>query len=214
MKMNRQIALGMSLFLLGCGGGEKSKSSREFQVLSDRVSSIASTNVVSGRKCVDLFTDVCTGISTLTNQDERITLLRNLSQAMQKDPTAYCSERERDEIVNAFLHPHEYMAYHLLKAGASEQEVGDFIIEEFKRFRTLCHPFGEYDPVAQGDTVIRDERQRMAKNLDWQWRNDAGFFERVSIRTIFHSAPSGAKERFLQRWHDEFGCFDSSHKGK
>ena len=214
MKMSRLMVPGVLLFLLGCSGGEKCTLSREYQVLSNRVSSIASTNVVSGRKFVDLFTDVCTSISTLTNQDERIALLRDLSQAMQKDPAAYYSDRDRDEVVSAFLQPHEYMAYHLVKAGASEQEVGDFIIDEFKRFRTLCHPFGECNSVTHGDPVIRDKHQRMAKNLDWQWRNDAGFFERVSIRTIFHSMPPEVRTRFLQRWHDEFGCFDSSHKGE
>lgn len=206
------LLVAFALTLCGCGPGRENDShSLEYQVALSGVSEIACTNVVSDRKFKARFFDVCGKISGLTNQNERVELFRRLSQAMRRSPSLAYSERDRLDLAYAFMLPHEYISYNLLKSGVPEQEVEDFIINEFKIFRQLCHPTEVQMLGGEGDSRARQPHARFLSDLDACWRNDMGFFERNSIRTIFDSTSPGAKERFLKRWHDEFGCFDPGH---
>ena len=189
----------------GCNREGKNMPEQEaFRRVSAMISDIACTNNISGRKFKDFFFKVDSDISGMTNLEMKCQLTRSLSQAVKRKPDGEYSDAERVEMADAFLLPHVSAACRLFEVGASEAEVVNYILGEFRNFRRLCHPF----------SAEVSKENRLARDLDWYWKNGACFFERNCISTIFQNAAAGATERFLQRWHDEFGCFDYSHKGK
>lgn len=192
-------------YSFGCSrDGGNMQELEEFRRVSAMISDIACTNNISARKFKDLFFQVDSDISGMTNLEMKCQLTRSLSQAVKRKPDREYSDAERVEMADAFLLPHVSAACRLFEVGASEAEVVSYILDEFRNFRSFCHPYSA--------EVLKENRH--ARDLDWYWKNGACFFERNCVSTIFQNAAVGAAERFLHRWHDEFGCFDPSHKEK
>ena len=216
MSLAKILLVALSLgYFCGCGSDAKEEYvSDECRALSRQISENVSAKLIPDEKFSAKVISICTDIGSLTNREEKVLLLRSISHALKRDPDAPYTDRERDDLTRAFLAPHENIAYHMVEAGFDLPEGEDFLLGEFRKFRKLCHPSSEATGNQSTDQVAIRQREHMIKNLDWQWRNTASFFERISIRTIFYSASPETRARFLQRWHEEFGCFDSKHKGE
>lgn len=210
------IQIFIALIICGCSGcsREGNDATPLHAALEERIATIPSLRRLSGNRARKAVTEICSTISTLTNKPDRIKLLKKLSEGVSRVSVSDFSDEEKVSAEHSFWAPTECVAYHMMESGFSEAEVGEFVLKGMRDYREICFSIGDLPPPSTEDSVETRERRLLSRGLRAAWTNDMGFFERNSIGTIFYSASPEARARFLQRWHDEFGCFDSCHKGK
>lgn len=150
-------------------------------------------------------------IMSMTAADDRLAYYRMLAREITLFDFGKFSQRDREVMSDRYVSPLYGLAKCLAQGGASEQEVGDFVMKWFSRFKELCFPVGvkEYSESDYSDDA---RRQRMLRRgLRLQWDNDTSVWEHVYIPHVFDRYSQESTKRFLVRWHEEFGCHDKRH---
>ena len=218
MKKTYALTVQVLLAIFSCGCSDRSHEKYDtlsrHVALEERIATIPSLRRVSGNRTRKLVSEICHSISGVTNKSDRIMLLKKLSETVSNVRVSDFSDGEKESAEHSFWVPTECVAYYMMESGFSEAEVGEFVLKGMRDYREICFSIGDPPPPSTEDSVETGERRLLSRGLRAAWTNDMAFFERNSIRTIFRSASPEVRARFLRRWHDEFGCFDSSHKVK
>ena len=198
--------LGIFSFLLfsGCGGEVDGRIPEGIgrRQRTDRV--IASLALRQGLVLRDQIRTIHNTMQSVTNRSARLKVFRDVSEAVGSIDFADFSPEEKEGMAQNFFLVYEAVAFGLFQNGAVESEVGDFIVDGFRKYRKMCFSFGDENDRTDGVGNTARERRRMARGMRLAWENDAGLFEQHCIRNIFHGHPDAAR-RFRERWLGEFG---------
>lgn len=214
--MNRMLLLTVCLLVMGAtmltvllhGWSPLRQTVPEPVEIAAEIEGLASDDAARcGRSLRISVRRLCGRIESVSNRVEEIGLLRLLASTVLSLRPYDGTATERESMSHEYWQVVESVAYRLARGGASEGEVGDFILAGFSAYRKTCLSFGDADDMSDGTGAKARERRRCARGLQFAWENDRSFFERHSIGMIFHDSPMAAK-RFLKRWREMFGTSD------
>ena len=133
-----------------------------------------------------------------TDEDARLERLRVLANATASpDVISVGDEKVRSVVALEFpAHVILPLAGMLEKAGATEHEIGDYMINAWTAYKSLCESF---DP----DSGKRGAKQR-ALLANRAYENGCCLLENMMIAQIFWGMPEGAEARFRARWKAAF----------
>lgn len=153
---------------------------------------------------------ICEDIDSLTNRLDRLRLLREMANVMVALSLRGCSVNEKENMEYSWCRIHECLALNLLRNGASEAEVGDLLLDGFKKYKEMCFSCGDENDYSDGNGIEARRRRGLAKGMKSAWINEACYFEQRMLTNIFGEKSPDAVRVFRERWHQEIGVFDES----
>jgi len=145
---------------------------------------------------------LCNLIKLVTNGVERTELLSELTHVVANLRPSEASPLVKEGLANEFWRVLEYLSYQLVENGFEYGYVADFIFAGFKEYHRMCFSLGDENDNADGMGLPARERRRRARGLRLAWNNAVVFWERTSIRTIFHSVGEDVQARFVLEWRE------------
>lgn len=99
---------------------------------------------------------------SLTNNQERIAVLREFVDEFYKIDIGKCTDREATNMLYVHYRISEHLAYGLQRAGCSKEEAWQALLTGIEKYRQICFSFGDENDFSDGRGPKASERRIFA----------------------------------------------------
>ena len=143
-------------------------------------------------------------IPAVDNAEERHRLASSALKAMSELDISKMTLEDRKKMIaeNFFMDGVVSFASSIKGCGVSEEEMGNWMMAGWQRYRDLCDSF-----CVAGDSCTEVElriSRELARKSKQYYANDYKLMESLLIGLLFGDMPDGAEERFRSKWKASF----------
>ena len=131
---------------------------------------------------------------SLTNNQERIAVLREFVDEFYKIDISKCTVKEARSMIGRYCLMPEYLAYGLIRAGGSKEEAWQALVKGLEKYRVMCFSYGDENDMADGWSREDGDRRHVARWGRKSWMGFLQFCRDHTIKSVF----GGDKETIEQ----------------
>ena len=138
--------------------------------------------------------DIVEQALSLTNNQERIAVLREFVDEFYKIDISKCTVKEARSMLGRYCLMPEYLAYGLIRAGGSKEEAWQALVKGLEKYRVMCFSYGDENDMADGWSREAGDRRHVARWGRKSWMGCLQFCRDHTIKSVF----GGDKETIEQ----------------
>ena len=129
--------------------------------------------------------DIVEQALSLTNNQERIAVLREFVDEFYKIDISKCTVKEARSMLGRYCLMPEYLAYGLIRAGGSKEEAWQALVKGLEKYRIMCFSYGDENDMADGWSREAADRRHVARWGRKSWLGCLQFCRDHTIKSVF-----------------------------
>ena len=195
-----------SCLAAGCAKHEPQRLSAEAEACREQISTFRARVGLDARLIMREGRQLCDQTLALSNANERVALLMEFVKEFYAVEIDKCSIYETSLLIGEYCRAPKYIAYGLIRAGASDEEAWQAMVKGLANYKRMCHAHGDENDFSDGNGADANERRRIVRWAKKTWLGCLEYHEKHSIRPVFSAVSEDAVRRYTERWKEKFGA--------
>ena len=185
---------------------EPQRLSPEAEACREQISTFRSRVGLDARLIMREGRQLCDQALSLTNENERVALLREFVKEFYSVEIDKCNIYETSGLIGEYCRAPKYIAYGLIRAGGTDEEAWQAMVKGLENYRRMCFAHGDENDFSDGYGPYANERRRIVRWAKKTWLGCLEFYEKHSIRPVFGAVFKDSVHHYAERWNKKFGA--------
>ena len=195
-----------SCLAAGCAEREPQRLSAEAEACREQITAFRMRVGLDARLIMREGRQLCDQTLSLTNTNERITLLKEFIKEFYAVEIDECNIYETSGLIGEYCRMPQYLAYGLIRAGGTAEEAWQVMVKGLENYKRMCLAHGDENDFSDGNGADANERRRIVRWAKKTWLGCLELYEKHVIRSVFGAVSKDAVRHYTERWNKKFGA--------